>query len=184
MIRFPWQTWKEAEWYPVVRDRLAEAFRKRFGDAIEGLHLEVTGGGKFSEKVKSKISPGREIIFSFLGSAGASPDITGFIDVKNRYNDSGFVVVEFKKEVLKLDDVYQARKYGELFDARYAFLVSMAQIPEEVKRLSRTVPSLLSLDSYRRLTLVWFSTKAIYQGKVPGEFDGWFPEDPFAEARA
>ena len=50
------------------------------------------------------------ITFYFLKEA--APDITGFI--RKQYATE-FVVVEIKRNTIKLDDIYQTRKYAELF---------------------------------------------------------------------
>ena len=106
-------------------------------------------------------------MFYFLKDV--APDITGFIeeDVLTK-----FIVVEIKNEPIKLDHIYQVRKYAELFEARYGLLVSTKEIPEEIKRLSKVVHSLLSLPAYETLTLVKFNEET-------REFDEWFPKNPF-----
>lgn len=86
-----------------------------------------------------------------------------------------FITIEIKNEKIKLDDVYQARKYRELFDAHYALLISNEEIPEEIKRLSKTVYTLLSLPAYKRLTLVHFN-------EATNSFQEWFEKNPFEEA--
>jgi len=82
------------------------------------------------------------------------------------------VVIEVKNEEIKLEHIYQARKYAELFDAKFAFLISTEEIPEEIKRLARVVNYLLSLPAYRRLTLIQFSEKI-------NALTDWCPENPF-----
>jgi len=163
---------EESQFYPVIKSKLENLFREKYKDRTHELHLEITANSKFGNKLKSKISSGKDIIFTFLKSA--SPDITGFIDIKDDYSNSGFIVLEFKKDEIKLDDIYQARKYGELLEARYAFLVSLHQIPEELRRLSKTVYALLSLPAYRTLTLVSFD-----EGN--NIFLEWYPENPFVK---
>ncbi len=163
----------EKDYYQPIMEGLENLFKVSFGDAITELYLEITANGNFSNRLKSKVPEYRNIIFVFLRRR-TSPDVAGFVDFQFGHGDSGFIVVEFKKEKLELDDVYQARKYGELFDARYAFLVSLEQIPEELKRLPVAVPTLFSIAAYKRLTLV------TYDGD---EFIGWFPENPFGEKR-
>src|SRR4030042_3009506 len=106
---------KEREYYEIIRAKLNDLVGARFGSC----HLEVTADKKFSNTLKGQIGRYREIIFSFLKEA--APDITGFI--KKEYA-TDFIVVEVKKDRIKLDDIYQARKYAELFDARYALLLS------------------------------------------------------------
>lgn len=82
-------------------------------------------------------------------------------------------MVEVKARTIRLDDVYQTRKYAELFDARYALLVSTCEIPEEIRRLSQVIYSLLSLPAYKQLTLVEFANN--------GNSTDWFPDDPFGQ---
>ena len=160
---------KEEEYYGPVKEKLSELFKEK-GVSI---HLEITSKGTFSNKLKSKIPSGREIIFSFLKKA--APDITGFVEGISAYLPS-FVVVEVKKNKIKLDDIYQLKKYAELFDARFAFLVSLKPIPEEIKRLSRTIYTLLASQSiYHAFTLTQFN-------KESREFVEWFEKNPFSES--
>ena len=147
---------------PILRN-LQTLLAQRFSDT----HLEITANHMFSNRLKSQIPQHRDLIFNFLKEA--APDITGF--VKGDYS-ADFIVVEVKNGALKLDDIYQTRKYAELFDARYAILVSPHEISEELKRLDRLVYSLLSLPGYKKLTLAQFDTT---EG-----FSEWFPENPFA----
>jgi hypothetical protein len=156
---------------------LEEVFRKIF----QNIHFEVTASGNFSNKLKlkSQIGRHRDIIFVFL-KKGTSPDITGFVDgLKEEYKIKygyyeGFVVAEIKKDEIKLDDIYQVRKYAELLDARYAFLISLEPIPipEEIKRLSQSVYTLLSLPAYQTLILACFDDK-------DEKFVDFYPKEPF-----
>lgn len=82
--------------------------------------------------------------------------------------------MEIKAEKLKVDDIFQTRKYAELFEAKYALLVTTEEIPEEIKRLSKVVFPLLYLGSYRTFNLVHFDEEA-------GEFREYFPENPFVK---
>ena len=153
----------EREAYPHIKNWLEEQLKPRFID----FHLEITADRKFSNALKQQIDRNRDLIFNFLKEA--APDITGF--VKGDYSRE-FIVVEIKNKPIKLDDIYQTRKYAELFDARYALLVSTEEIPEEIIRLSKVVfPYLLSLPAYKQLTLVHFGDNA--KNIV------WFPENPF-----
>lgn len=122
----------EREYHEIVKTKLEELLRTKF----DNFHLEITADKKFSNKLKAEISPHgyRDIIFHFLKHA--APDITGFI---KGGHSSDFIVVEIKREAIKLDDIYQTRKYAELFNAKYALLISAKEIPEEIKRLSKVV---------------------------------------------
>lgn len=154
----------EREAYTDIKNWLEEQLKTRFTD----FHLEITANKKFSNTLKQQIDRNRDLIFNFLKEA--APDITGF--VKGEYSKE-FIVVEIKNKPIKLDDIYQTRKYAELFDARYALLVSTEEIPEEIARLSKVVFSLLSLPAYKQLTLVHFGGN--------GKNIVWFSENPFVK---
>jgi len=159
-------TKKERRLYEPVKALLFETLKTKF----EELHLEITADKTFSNKLKSQVNSNRDIIFLFLKDA--SPDITGFI--KEQY-EVGFVVVEVKAEKLKLDDIYQTKKYAELFDAKYALLVTTEEIPEELKRLSKVIFSLLHIGEYRTFSLAQFDEKT-------NAFAEYFPENPFLKS--
>jgi len=158
----------EEEYYEIIKEKFEDFFKEKFED----VYFEITASGNFSNRLKGKIN--KDIIFIFLKKA-ASPDITGLVDnIKEEYKTKyypSFVVIEVKKEEIKLDDIYQTRKYAELFDAKYAFLVSLKQIPEIMKRLSNVRSRLLSLPAYQTLTLVHFNENT-------NEFEGWYPKEP------
>src|SRR6516225_376259 len=95
------------------------------------LHLEITADRLFSNALQAEIDQHREIIFSFLKDA--RPDVTGFFKAKPDSRRE-FIVIEIKPTPIKLDDIYQIRKYAELFDASYALLVSPCEVPERLVR--------------------------------------------------
>jgi hypothetical protein len=158
-------TKKERRLYEPVKALLSETLKTKY----EEFHLEITADKTFSNKLKSQVGSNRDIIFLFLKDA--APDITGF--VKEQYS-VGFVVVEIKSEKLKLDDIYQTRKYAELFDAKYALLVTTEEIPEELKRLSRVVFPLLRIGEYKTFNLLQFDEEK-------KTFREYFPENPFSK---
>lgn len=164
-------TEKERRLYEPVRGLLAETLKPKCSEVF----IEITADKKFSNKLKSHLSPNRDIIFLFLKDA--APDITGVIKERSgttEWYSINFIVVEIKSEKLKLDDIYQTRKYAELFDAKYALLVTTEEIPEEIKRLSKVVFSLLHIGEYRTFNLVQFDE----ENKA---FKEYFPENPFSK---
>jgi len=153
----------EKIYYGPVKKKFDELFSSK-GET----YLEITANKTFSNKLKKEIPDYKQLIFYFLDQV--APDITGFI--KRTYGTE-FIIIEVKDEVIKLDHIYQVRKYAELFDARFAFLVSTHEIPEEIKKLSKIIfPYLFALPAYRRLTLVQFD-------KNTNQFIDWFEENPF-----
>ena len=119
----------------------------------------------------SSKSLAQEIIFQFLKKA--APDITGFV---GKILLPGFVVVEVKKNRIDLDDIYQLKRYADLFDARFAFLVSLEPIPEEIKRLSSAIPTLLMRPTYHAAFVL-----ARFDEQI-NEFVEWFEKNPFLES--
>ncbi len=157
---------KESQYYEKIKAVLQYFLKDKFKE----IHLEITAQKKFSNILKSEITKhgNRDIIFRFLKEA--APDITGFI--KDDFSSS-FIVVEVKNEIIKLDNIYQTKKYADLFDAKYALLISIKEISEEIKRLSKVIPALLSLNNWmKRFVLVHFN----YENK---ELIDWYPENPF-----
>src|SRR6266849_3178109 len=145
-------------------------FERLLEQKYASVRLEVTAYKQFSNVLQSQIDPYRELVFAFLKEA--APDITGFVK-KDSSSLREFVVVEVKTGPIKLDDIYQARKYAELFDARNALLLSTSEIPEKITRLSRVVFPLLTLPAYKQLALVRFADD--------GRATTWFPECPFGK---
>jgi len=156
---------KEKQLYEVIKEKLEEILKAKFND----FYLEITADTGFSNKLKSEIPRGREIIFNFLKKA--RPDITGFVK-ENSF--SYFIVVEVKNCSIELDDIYQTKKYAQLFGAKYALLISTNEIPEEIKRLDKTIyPYLLKGGyGYERIVLVHFDINKT-------EFVEWYEKNPF-----
>lgn len=150
----------EENFYPLIAQKLMELFNRRDCNVF----LQITAKG-FGSEIKKQIPDNRHIIFSFLGT---KPDITGFI------RDSGkFIVVEVKDRKLNLGDIYQLRKYVDLFDAKFPFLVSTWEIPVEIKALSKVEFRILERNyPLPKLTLVCFD-------KNSNKFVDWFKENPF-----
>ena len=156
----------QSEWSccEAVKDWLERILKDKFSS----YHIEVTARKRFSNVLQNQIDSSRDLIFAFLKEA--APDITGFVK-KDSSSPREFVVVEVKTTPIKLDDIYQAKKYAELFAAGYALLLSTAEIPAKIVRLSNVVFPLLALPVYKKLTLVRF--------EEDGRRIEWFPEDPF-----
>jgi len=156
----------EKEYYPLIKAKLEELLRTK----STNFYFEITANKKFSDKLKAEIREGRDIIFQFLKEA--SPDITGFI--KNKYS-SDFIVVEFKRERIKLNDIYQTKRYRELFNAKFTFLISLEPIPTEIKRLDKAMN-----DQLLKAGLHWtFAFVLVEFDRQEKKFVEWYPENPF-----
>jgi hypothetical protein len=156
----------ERDYYAPVKAHIERLLEDNSAD----FHVEITAQRAFSSVLKAQVGQHRDIVFHFLREA--APDITGF--VRTPYS-ADFIVVEIKVPQLKLDDIYQTRRYAELFDARYAILVSLEHVPEEFKRLHKVTYSLLALPAYKTLCLAKWDppTSALTE---------WYPSNPFTTA--
>jgi len=153
----------EKEYYKPIKAKLEDLLRAR----VDNFHLEITANG-FSRELKDEVK--EDIVWHFLQERKARPDITGF--VKGEYT-LDFIVVEVKQSKMELDDIYQLRKYRDLFDAKFAFLASLQPIPGEIKRLHKVRYWLLASPSHlQAVVLAHFDEDST-------NFVEWYPENPF-----
>lgn len=124
----------EKELYEPIRRYLIRELRRGFSN----YHLEVTARGAYTETLKHLVR--HDIVFSFLRKA--RPDLTGFVLKENAdvnvasFSDVRFfITVEVKLDKIQLKDIFQAKMQGDLFYAKYALLISLDTIGEEIGRL-------------------------------------------------
>lgn len=154
----------EKDYYEPVKKELERLFSQK-GQT----YLEITADKPFSNKLKAEIK-NRDIIFSFLKEA--RPDITGYY--KKDYS-THFIVVEIKDEIIKLDHIFQTKKYAELLGAYFIFLVSTKEIPDEIKKLHHVIFSLLSMVyTYNRIVLCQYD-------ETTNQIVDWYEKNPFEE---
>lgn len=167
----------EKDLYEPIKAYLDNMLAKNFSNH----HLEITARGNYTETLKRLVR--YDIIFSFLKTA--SPDITGFV-LKEGVNKTiarssdveSFITVEVKPDKLTLQDVFQAKMYGDLFYAKYAFLISPQIIGEEVRRLHNRLHILNRFRNWKVYTgqaVLEKSDKLIIEVRDII----WFPETPF-----
>jgi hypothetical protein len=157
----------EAELYEPIMSCL----RGSFAAVGKSVHLEIAATKGLSEKVKRAIPMGKEIVFSFLRQH--RPDIIGVIEGEGVLNP--LVIVEVKAKSLTLDDVYQAKQYKEVLEARGGILVTVHPIPEDLRRLCAQNWDILcsaSDSAYKFLAICQFDI-------APGKFIDWFRDNPF-----
>lgn len=166
----------EKELYEPIKEFLKKSFTQKFGNCI----LETTAEGNFSDTLKSVVR--HDIIFSFLGKK-ASPDLAGFIHAeRSQWIASNvpsivkdFITVEIKKDKITLQDIYQAKMYGDLFGAKYALLVSPSRIPEEIKRLDQRL-----FITYRYMS-GWYLHIGYWLSYANAIELNWLPHSPFQD---
>jgi len=166
----------EKELYEPIRGHLTAFFD--ISDKSSICWLDNTAGGVFSDTLK-KVVP-HDIIFAFLGKK-ASPDLTGFMYDRNYQNNpfsmhgvKNYITVEIKKEKVTLQDIYQAKMYGDLFQAKYALLISPEPIPEEMRRL----------DQHLFITYRYMTGWRVYIGEWSSKLNlvaRWFPHPPLQD---
>jgi hypothetical protein len=168
----------EKELYEPIKKYLEEAFTKKFGNC----YLETTANGIFSDAIKKVVR--HDIIFSFLGKK-ASPDLAGFIHAKGSNWVTvlegpsivkDFITVEIKRGKITLQDIYQTKMYGDLFQAKYALLISPEDIPEEIRRLDKHLFVTYRFMSGWHLHIGEWSSET----NAIGEFT-WLPYSPFQD---
>ena len=149
---------RERRYYSRIRTKLESIIGKK-------LHIEITAYRSFSSELRGAIHRyGRPSILRFVKKN--PPDITGFVQ-------GSILIAEIKDAEIKIDDVYQTKKYADLLNAKYALLISTKEIPVSIKRVSKTVDQLLSRGyDHRKVTLVHFDPKK-------DDFVDWFEGSPF-----
>ena len=170
----------EKELYKPIREFLLSKFINSFGNC----HLEITASGQFGEDLRAAIR--HDIIFTFLEKR-FSPDLAGFVEQKYTKD---FITVEIKEKI-NIKDIGQAKLYGDLFGAKYAFLISPQPIPTIIKRLDKEIFILHRfMDGHNTyIGQLLFSQKTLSALRVgrPLPLDewevkeDWFPESPFPE---
>ena len=153
-----------------------EFLRLKFLDSFDNCYLEITADGHFEEALKKAVQ--QDIIFAFL-KRGTSPDLVGFIE--QEYSTKDFITVEIKSGQINIRDIAQAKLYGDLFNAKYAFLISPQPIPEEIKRLHQKLSILHRFMSGYTTYIgqLLFSPTTLDAMVVHRVKEDWFPESPF-----
>jgi len=158
----------ESKLYPLVRDALESYFRLGSEQCV----FKVTAEG-VSGELEERLPD--EILF-LLGSRELRPDILGYVQYptasKAFYYHSFFVTAEVKGGVPTINDLFQAKKYGEIYGAAISLLVSTLKPEQRLLRLLKRKSVLLHLPmTMYSEYLCTFSTK-------DNVIDWWFPEEP------
>jgi len=157
---------KEEALYEPIKNALWEAFI-HLGDC----HLEVTYRG-LSNQLQRCLD---DFALFYIKIDKQIPDITGF--VKTTYGKE-IVTVEVKSRIRKINDFFQAKRYAEVFDAKYAFLVSSETIPEQIRRFIKKRSTIYSFSYNKRVIIAQFDEtiqefkidKELYYGSLPEPF--------------
>lgn len=158
----------ERELYQPVR----KALEKYFCEEAEECFFEVTAD-KVGERVEEKLAD--EVLF-LIRKREFRPDIMGYVRVPIGLGIFFFsefrVVVEVKDGKPSVNDLFQVKKYGELYDAAISILVSTDKPEQRFLRLLERKPTLLSLPmgGYSAFITRFLKDKC--------DFDWWYPRPP------
>lgn len=160
--------------YEPIKKALEEEFEK-FGEC----HFEITAKGEISNKIKNSLD---DFALYIINVERFSPDIMGYVIKRltdrplNEIlsNKKELVVVEVKHEI-KIKDIYQAKQYGEIFNAKYTLLIYTKPMSEEKRRFFEKRPVILSHTAgYQNVTIAQFDEGT---GKIKD--DSWYKYSPF-----
>jgi hypothetical protein len=150
-------------------DPVKRALEGYFGQNGEiALSLEVTADG-FSPQTKHFLND--DVLF-LIENRELRPDIFGRVgpDARQAFGYSDFLVTaEIKDGSPIVNDVFQAKKYGELYQAFFAFLICTKLPDERVIRLLKHNPVLLFYSGTFTAYLCRYSEES-------ERFDWWFSE--------
>lgn len=162
---------KEKRLYSGVRAALQSYFCPGSVDCV----FEVTAEG-VSDELQGKLPD--EVLF-LLGSRELRPDILGRVKhpvgSKAFYYNSFFVTAEVKDGTPTVNDLFQAKKYGEIYEAAISLLVSTQKPEERLLRLLKRKSVLLMLP------MSMFSTYLCRFSPKDETIDWWFPQQPRRE---
>jgi hypothetical protein len=119
------------------------------------------------------------------------PDLFGWF--QSYTGTKGLIIVEIKRRLQKVDSIYQAKKYAEVFNAEYAFLISAEKLPERMKRLLIKRQVICTFSINKELVVARFNVengefeveKELYGGVLPDPFKtAYKPAAYFSDPKA
>ena len=120
---------KEEKLYEPIKSALQKVLEEYVG--IEGkVYLEITAKGSFSDDLKEVFD---KPLLAILRVEKFPPDITGFIQKKDSSRKE-LVTVEIKPDRIRINHIYRAKMYADVFDAKYGLIVSPKRLQEEIRR--------------------------------------------------
>jgi len=149
-----------------------KALTSYFSDGSERCLFDVAAYGVSNELLQELPD---EILF-LLGNRELRPDILGRVEYplqdKPFYYSRFFVTAEVKDGPPTINDLFQAKKYGEIYEAAISLLVATEKPEERLLRLLKRKSVLLHLPmSMFRVYLCRYSAEV-------QAFTWWFPEEP------
>jgi len=138
----------EEELYELIIYALKEKF-SQLGEC----YLENTSR-KFSDKLKGHLE---DYSLFILNVEKMSPDLTGYLIKKDTYSEAKYIIVAEVKLKPTLKDIYQTKRYAEILNASYAFLISPNKLsPERRRFLLRRKEQITRFDTSKQVLIGQF----------------------------
>jgi len=142
----------EEQLYKPIKNALQIQF-ERFVGSEGKVHLYITANGHFPEELKEALD---DKALGILRIEKMIPDIVGFLQ-KDQYNKD-LVTVEIKPDRITINDIWKARLYAEVLNAKYGIIISPKKLQEEIKRFLRDRIS-ITYRNYNSFVIVQFDTE-------------------------
>ena len=127
------------------------------------IHVEITATNRFSVFLKEKFGE----VLTLLDKS-FSPDLSGTYKKTSEKK----IIVEVKKDDIRIQNIYQTISYFELIDANIGILVSPNEIPIRIKKFLDRKPHLLQ-NKMRKIFIVTFNLR---ENKFLE--NSWYPFQP------
>ena len=146
------------------------------------MYLEIIGGRKkgrnrFSEYLKNKL---KDDTLAMMRNEKHYPDIVGFVQ-KDVESEKEIIIAEVKDEPLTIEMLVQAKTYQEIFNAKFAFLLSTFDYPAEKVSYLLNKPSakgditIIQFEvTYKETGDGYFVINAKFKESIPEAFKGYF----------
>lgn len=147
---------------------LYEPVKKALHDALQPIgkcYLEISARSFISNNLKAVLTDSNLFLNLFERYI---PDIMGYVEEEHA---KPVIVVEVKPSEIKIRDIFQVKQYAQVFDAKYALLISPEPLPEEIKRILKAKNQLLYHQTYRQIFIGLFNEQT---GKI--DENSWYPE--------
>jgi len=160
---------KEEDLYAPIRGELV----RKFATHDAPCYMEVTARGKLSNKLRRILT---DVMLHIVDVERFVPDLMGYTHTKEPIEPYSVkrIIVEVKNDEIQSKDIFQAKNYGELFEADFALLISTESLPETIRRFLERKIGLISYWAYKTVKIARFDTST---EKI--EEDSWYRENPF-----
>jgi len=157
---------KEKPLYEPIRTALERVF-----SCLGECYLEITAEG-FSDRLKRVFD---DVALYMIRVESFYPDISGYVRGEH---STDIIIVEVKPKDPTVKDIFQAKDYAEVFNAKYAILTSPRTISEDRRRLIMKRKEIISrypkdpvvLAQFRHAEEDFEIDKELYAGSLPEPF--------------